>query len=102
MQASYMPFHSTLQAGHDGSLAGSETVVSIILSFFLAMTCYPEAQKMAQQEIDLVIGNDRLPTLADRPRLPLIVRMSFSSLVLQLIVSNSKVFVMKFVSPLSS
>lgn len=60
--------------------AGSETVVSIFLSFFLAMTCYPEAQKMAQQEIDLVIGNDRLPTLADRPRLPLIQSLCYELL----------------------
>lgn len=34
------------------------------------MMCYPEAQKKAQREIDAVIGNDRLPTLADRERLP--------------------------------
>lgn len=37
------------------------------------MTCYPEAQKLAQEEIDRVIGNGRLPTLSDRPHLPLIV-----------------------------
>lgn len=34
------------------------------------MTVYPEVQKRAQQEIDSVIGHDRLPTLADRDRLP--------------------------------
>ncbi|KAJ3570255.1 hypothetical protein NP233_g4534 [Leucocoprinus birnbaumii] len=59
---------------------GSDTVVSIVLSFFLAMTCHPEAQKMAQQEIDRVIGNDRLPTLADRPHLPLIDSLCFELL----------------------
>ncbi|KXN89936.1 O-methylsterigmatocystin oxidoreductase [Leucoagaricus sp. SymC.cos] len=59
---------------------GSDTVVSIVLSFFLAMTCQPGAQKLAQEEIDRVIGGDRLPTLADRPHLPLIVS-SLSSLI---------------------
>lgn len=48
-------------------------MVSIVLSFFLAMTCYPEAQKLAQEEIDRVIGSDRLPNLLDRPHLPLLV-----------------------------
>ncbi|KAI0938473.1 hypothetical protein AcV5_000150 [Taiwanofungus camphoratus] len=49
---------------------GADTTVSAICTFFLAMMCYPEAQKKAQREIDAVIGNDRLPTLADRERLP--------------------------------
>lgn len=34
------------------------------------MTLYPEVQRKAQQEIDVVIGNDRLPTLEDRGQLP--------------------------------
>ena len=33
---------------------------------------YPETQRKAQAEIDRVIGNDRLPTLADMPNLPYI------------------------------
>ncbi|OCH95985.1 cytochrome P450 [Obba rivulosa] len=49
---------------------GADTTVSAICSFFLAMTCFPEAQQKAQEEIDAVIGPDRLPTLADRDRLP--------------------------------
>lgn len=31
---------------------------------------YPEAIKKAQEEIDRVLGPDRLPTLADRESLP--------------------------------
>ena len=31
---------------------------------------HPETQRKAQAEIDRVIGNDRLPTLADMPNLP--------------------------------
>lgn len=34
------------------------------------MTLYPAAQKRAQAELDTVIGNDRLPSLDDRARLP--------------------------------
>ncbi|THH20292.1 hypothetical protein EW146_g1063 [Bondarzewia mesenterica] len=45
---------------------GTDTIASSMCSFFLAMTLYPEVQKLAQQEIDSVVGNDRLPTLDDR------------------------------------
>jgi cytochrome P450 len=36
------------------------------------MTLYPEIQARAQEEIDLVIGSDRLPLLSDCPQLPYI------------------------------
>ncbi|KAI0039477.1 cytochrome P450 [Auriscalpium vulgare] len=49
---------------------GSDTTVSAIHTFFLAMTVYPEVQRKAQAEIDAVVGNDRLPTFADRAQLP--------------------------------
>lgn len=38
--------------------------------FFLAMVLYPECQARAQEEIDAVIGNGRLPELSDRASLP--------------------------------
>lgn len=44
--------------------------VSSMMCFFLAMTLYPEAQRRAQEEIDSVVGQDRLPTAADRDNLP--------------------------------
>ncbi|KAI0045442.1 cytochrome P450 [Auriscalpium vulgare] len=49
---------------------GSDTTVSAIHTFFLAMTIYPDIQRKAQAEIDAVVGNDRLPTFADRAQLP--------------------------------
>ena len=46
--------------------------VSANYSFFLAMVLYPEVQKKAQEELDRVVGSDRLPTFADRKNLPYI------------------------------
>ncbi|KAH9947304.1 cytochrome P450 [Amylocystis lapponica] len=51
---------------------GADTTVSAIRTFFLAMMRYPEVQKKAQLELDSIIGQDRLPTIADRERLPYI------------------------------
>jgi cytochrome P450 len=48
-----------------------ETVSSMI-SLFLALVLFPEAQRRAQAELDVVIGRDRLPTFDDRPHLPYI------------------------------
>ena len=36
------------------------------------MVLYPNIQAQAQAEIDDVIGNDRLPTVEDRERLPFV------------------------------
>jgi len=41
-------------------------------SFFVAMLLYPDTQKKAREELDSVIGRDRLPTFEDRPRLPFV------------------------------
>jgi cytochrome P450 len=43
--------------------------VSSVLSFILLMTLYPDIQKRAQDEIDGVIGKDRLPTIEDQDEL---------------------------------
>ena len=34
------------------------------------MTLFPDIQSRAQEEIDRVVGNERLPVLADRDSLP--------------------------------
>jgi len=51
---------------------GNDTTVSITCSFVLAMVQHPEIQKKAQDELDRVLGPDRLPTYEDRPNLPYI------------------------------
>ncbi|OAA36481.1 Cytochrome P450 [Metarhizium rileyi] len=53
-------------------VGGSETTVTALTSFVLAMTMFPEVQRKAQDEIDSLVGNERLPSLADRARLPYI------------------------------
>ncbi|KAF9528948.1 cytochrome P450 [Crepidotus variabilis] len=50
--------------------AGSDTTSSIMSWWVLAMTAHPEFQKKAQEEIDRVVGRDRLPTLDDMTSLP--------------------------------
>ncbi|KAF9871869.1 hypothetical protein CkaCkLH20_10501 [Colletotrichum karsti] len=49
---------------------GTDTTVSSVACFFLAMSVYPDVQRKAQAEIDEVIGRERLPTFSDRPNLP--------------------------------
>lgn len=53
-------------------LGGADTTVSALMTFFLAMMHYPEVQKKAQEELDRVIGNNRLPVGADKESLPYI------------------------------
>ncbi|CEL57235.1 O-methylsterigmatocystin oxidoreductase OS=Aspergillus flavus GN=ordA PE=3 SV=2 [Rhizoctonia solani AG-1 IB] len=55
-----------------GSLfgAGSETSASSILVALLAMINYPDVQAKAKQELDNLLGGERLPVLRDRDSLP--------------------------------
>lgn len=50
--------------------AGSDTTASILLSYVQAMVSNPEAFKKAQQEVDVVCGTERLPTIEDVDKLP--------------------------------
>ncbi|KAK8912956.1 hypothetical protein H634G_10251 [Metarhizium anisopliae BRIP 53293] len=52
--------------------AGSDSTVAIITSVICALVIFPEVQERAQEEIDRVVGNDRLPTFDDRQNLPYI------------------------------
>lgn len=51
-------------------LGGVETTHATLLVFVLAMVLHPEVQTKAQEEIDRVVGSDRLPDFNDRPNLP--------------------------------
>ncbi|KDQ20363.1 hypothetical protein BOTBODRAFT_379163 [Botryobasidium botryosum FD-172 SS1] len=51
---------------------GSDTTSAFLHSLILAMISYPEAQKKAQQELDSVVGHDRIPALDDMASLPYI------------------------------
>lgn len=55
-------------------LGGADTTVSALMTFFLAMTLFPEVQKAAQDELDRVLGSNptRLPNGTDKSRLPYI------------------------------
>lgn len=49
--------------------AGSETVATTLKWSLLYMLKYPEVQRRIQQEIDDVVGRNRLPRLSDKPKL---------------------------------
>ncbi|RPD52417.1 cytochrome P450 [Lentinus tigrinus ALCF2SS1-6] len=55
---------------------GADTTPSSMTAFILAMTLWPQIQTRAQAELDVVLGPSsswtRLPTFADRARLPYI------------------------------
>ncbi|KAI0041989.1 cytochrome P450 [Auriscalpium vulgare] len=51
-------------------LAGMDTIVSSLASFLVAMVLHPEAQRKAQQELDVVLLGKRLPTFDDQAELP--------------------------------
>lgn len=51
---------------------GSETTSTTLTGFILAMVMFPDVLRKAQEEIDRVIGTDRLPQSSDQDRLPYI------------------------------
>ncbi|CCM06881.1 uncharacterized protein FIBRA_09190 [Fibroporia radiculosa] len=51
-------------------IGGVETTASIMQWFSALIPAYPEIQKKAQEELDRVVGRDRLPTVEDEINLP--------------------------------
>ncbi|KAK0486576.1 cytochrome P450 [Armillaria novae-zelandiae] len=49
---------------------GTDSTVSVLCTFILAMLANPEAQRKAQDEIDTVLGPGELPQFADEVSLP--------------------------------
>ncbi|SCV44927.1 related to O-methylsterigmatocystin oxidoreductase [Fusarium fujikuroi] len=88
VKQSYRPSYvSSLVKQHDGDVdeeteaaikqtaavmyaGGADTTVSSIRGFVLAMLLFPDVQRKAQQEIDSVVGTERLPQFEDRDNLP--------------------------------
>ncbi|KAJ7127124.1 cytochrome P450 [Mycena epipterygia] len=50
--------------------AGGETTYSTVLIFIMLMAMHPDVQTRVQEEVDRVVGKDRLPVIADRPDMP--------------------------------
>ncbi|KAK7052824.1 hypothetical protein VNI00_004143 [Paramarasmius palmivorus] len=50
--------------------AGTDTTVVASITFILMMICHPEIQRKGQEELDRVVGQDRLPTFDDKENLP--------------------------------
>ncbi|KAF2849263.1 cytochrome P450 [Plenodomus tracheiphilus IPT5] len=50
--------------------AGSETTGTTLNNFTLCMVLFPDAQRRAQEELDRVVGKDRLPAWEDEGDLP--------------------------------
>ncbi|KZV82829.1 cytochrome P450 [Exidia glandulosa HHB12029] len=51
-------------------IAGIDTTDQTVAKFMIAMQTHPDAQRKAQEELDRVVGTERLPTIADRDNLP--------------------------------
>ncbi|KAJ7195215.1 cytochrome P450 [Mycena pura] len=60
--------------------AATDTTVSALATFILAILSNPEAQKKAQAEIDAVVGTDRLPDWHDEPNLPYVAALMRESM----------------------
>ncbi|KAF9451158.1 cytochrome P450 [Macrolepiota fuliginosa MF-IS2] len=58
------------QAAAQVFAAASETTVAATMTFILAMLKHPDIQRKAQDEVDSVVGPDRLPDFSDQPQLP--------------------------------
>ncbi|TCD70035.1 hypothetical protein EIP91_005287 [Steccherinum ochraceum] len=52
--------------------AGAETTSATLQAFLIAMIHHPHMMKKAQEQIDRVVGRDRMPGFSDRPHLPYI------------------------------
>ncbi|KAH7922014.1 cytochrome P450 [Leucogyrophana mollusca] len=60
--------------------AGSDTTAAAITILIMAATCHPEAQTRVQEEIDMVVGRERLPSFEDEDSLPQLKAFSHEAL----------------------
>lgn len=52
--------------------AGSDTTANTLYAFIQALVVFPEVQQKAFEEVERVIGSERLPTMDDHAKLPYI------------------------------
>jgi|SRR5579859_312422 len=55
--------------------AGADTTAATLNSFVLACTVFPNVMDAAHEELDRVVGRDRMPTFEDEENLPYIKAM---------------------------
>ncbi|KAF8917611.1 cytochrome P450 [Mucidula mucida] len=67
--------YASIESQLTSVLAGGDTTVAALDAFFLLMVLNPEVQKKAQEELDFVLGGDRLPTYNDMDDLPYITAL---------------------------
>ncbi|KAF8912667.1 cytochrome P450 [Mucidula mucida] len=58
-----------------GFAAGVDTTTSDILTTIMAMVLNPDVQRTAHEELDTVVGRDRLPNFLDRANLPYVMAL---------------------------
>ncbi|RWS14884.1 cytochrome P450-like protein 20 [Dinothrombium tinctorium] len=67
---SYFSDEQLIQIMNDVFSAGMETVTSTLDWAILFLMLYPKVQRNIQEEIDMVIGEQREPSLSDLPKMP--------------------------------
>ncbi|KAG9310289.1 cytochrome P450 [Chiua virens] len=59
--------------------AGSDSTAAAISIAIMAAALHPEAQARVQEELDTIVGRDRLPTFADQEMLPHVTAFTLES-----------------------
>jgi Cytochrome P450 len=63
-----IPDRCCMAVCRDLFMAGTDTTFNSITYALVYMVKYPHVQRKVQEELDSVVGGDRLPGLEDRPR----------------------------------
>lgn len=69
--------------------AATDTTRSAVHTFFVAMLCFPEIQKKAQEELDCVLDG-RLPEFSDEADLPYLSALVKETLRFVLVINVRK------------
>lgn len=76
---SYVGWNAGLHALHflGGEMleGGADTTSSTLITFTMAMACNPKAQKKAQEQIDVAIGQSRTPRWEDYASIPYVAQI---------------------------